>query len=107
VLLPVKDSEFELFTSRLSVSTAYWTLHNIYPNKLLRSLFKFFTFKEKSPEEKTIGLRLKIQKSIKKSYFPYEICPVIRQKRDALTMRSKQKSILDDLSRLHENVRCG
>jgi hypothetical protein len=31
VLLPVEDSEFELFTSRLSLSTAYWALHNFYP----------------------------------------------------------------------------
>jgi hypothetical protein len=34
VLLPVEDPEFELLTSRLSVSTAYWALHNNYPKQL-------------------------------------------------------------------------
>jgi hypothetical protein len=36
-----------------------------------------------------IGLPLKIQKSIKKSYFPYEICPVTRQKREVSPLRSQ------------------
>jgi hypothetical protein len=30
MLLPVEDPELELLTSRLSVSTAYWTIHNYY-----------------------------------------------------------------------------
>jgi hypothetical protein len=33
VLLPVEDTEFELFTRRLGFSTAYWALHYNYPKQ--------------------------------------------------------------------------
>jgi hypothetical protein len=51
-----------------------------------------------------IGLPLKIQKSIKKSYFPYEICPVTRQKREVSPLRSQQKSIHMRMSGAAETI---